>query len=145
MSHSCFIYSGTSDNEHSEEWTTSLQRTNCSPPAYIYCPCISTSEEGTTSEQWTKRSSPTCPLERSIQRFHCGIHTWRVELNVKCHHFYIGIPDLVAEHQRKINTERVWQMFVKNINVGLGASNVGTYRSSKGSVTKTYKEKAERL
>ena len=23
---------------------------------------LSTSEEGTTSEQWTKRSSPTCPI-----------------------------------------------------------------------------------
>ena len=28
-------YSGTSDNGHSEEWTTSLQWTHCSPPAYI--------------------------------------------------------------------------------------------------------------
>ena len=28
-------YSGASDNGHSEEWTTSLQWTNCSPPAYI--------------------------------------------------------------------------------------------------------------
>ena len=28
------VYSGTSDNGHSEEWTTSLQWTNCSPPAY---------------------------------------------------------------------------------------------------------------
>ena len=31
-------------------------------PLPIYCPYISTSEEGTTSEQWTKCSSPTCPL-----------------------------------------------------------------------------------
>ena len=31
-------------------------------PLSIYCPYISTSEEGTTSEQWTKYSSPTCPL-----------------------------------------------------------------------------------
>ena len=30
-------------------------------PLPIYCPYISTSEEGTTSEQWTKRSSPMCP------------------------------------------------------------------------------------
>ena len=30
------------------------------PPTYH--PYISTSEEGTTSEQWTKCSSPTCPL-----------------------------------------------------------------------------------
>ena len=29
------IYSGTSDNGHSEEWTTSLQWTNCPPPTYI--------------------------------------------------------------------------------------------------------------
>ena len=29
------IYSGTSDNGHSEEWTTSLQWIHCSPPAYI--------------------------------------------------------------------------------------------------------------
>ena len=29
------VYSGTSDNIHSEEWTTSLQWTHCSPPAYI--------------------------------------------------------------------------------------------------------------
>ena len=28
----------------------------------IYCPYISTSEEGTTSEQWTKCSSRMCPL-----------------------------------------------------------------------------------
>ena len=28
-------YGGTSDNGHSEEWETSLQWTNCSPPAYI--------------------------------------------------------------------------------------------------------------
>ena len=31
-------------------------------PLPIYCPYISTSEEGTTSKQWTKCSSPTCPL-----------------------------------------------------------------------------------
>ena len=31
-------------------------------PLLIYCPYISTSEEGTTSEQWTKWSSPMCPL-----------------------------------------------------------------------------------
>ena len=54
------VYSGTSDNGHSEEWITSLQWTNCSPSAY--CPYISTSEEGTTSEQWTKHSSQMCPL-----------------------------------------------------------------------------------
>ena len=28
----------------------------------MYCPYIPTSEEGTTSEQWTKCLSPTCPL-----------------------------------------------------------------------------------
>ena len=33
-------------------------------PLHIYCPYISTSEEGTTSEQWAKCSSPTCPLFR---------------------------------------------------------------------------------
>ena len=33
--------------------------TDCSPPD---CPYISTSEEGTTSEQWTECSSPMCPL-----------------------------------------------------------------------------------
>ena len=31
-------------------------------PLPIYCPYISTSKKGTTSEQWTKFSSPTCPL-----------------------------------------------------------------------------------
>ena len=31
-------------------------------PLPIYYPYISTSEEGTTSEQWTKCSSPKCPL-----------------------------------------------------------------------------------
>ena len=31
-------------------------------PLPMYCPYIPTSEEGTTSEQWTKCSSPTCPL-----------------------------------------------------------------------------------
>ena len=30
----------------------------------IYCPYISTSEEGATSEQWTKCLSPMCPLFR---------------------------------------------------------------------------------
>ena len=30
-----FFYCGTSDNGHSEEWTTSLQWTSCSPPAFI--------------------------------------------------------------------------------------------------------------
>ena len=51
-------YSGTSDNGHFEEWTTSLQWTNCFPSAYY----ISTPKEGTTSEQWTKCSSPMHPL-----------------------------------------------------------------------------------
>ena len=31
-------------------------------PQRIYCPYISTSEEGTTSEQLAKCSSPMCPL-----------------------------------------------------------------------------------
>ena len=31
-------------------------------PLPIYCPYIYASEEGTTSEQWTKCSSPMCPL-----------------------------------------------------------------------------------
>ena len=52
--------SGTSDNGHSEEWTTSLQWTHLFAPCLYYCPYISTSEEGTTSEQWTKHSSPMC-------------------------------------------------------------------------------------
>ena len=55
-------YSGTSGNGHSEEWTTSLQWTNCSPLP-IYC-----SEEGATSEQWTKILTPNVSI---IQRFHC--------------------------------------------------------------------------
>ena len=42
-------YSGTSDSGHSEEWTTSLQWTNCVPPANN-CMHVITSEEGTTSE-----------------------------------------------------------------------------------------------
>ena len=42
-----WVYSGTSDNGHSEEWTTSLQWTNCSPPVYIIVHSCST---------------PTCPL-----------------------------------------------------------------------------------
>ena len=29
-------YSGTSDNGHSEEWTTFLQWTHCVPPTYVY-------------------------------------------------------------------------------------------------------------
>ena len=33
-------------------------------PCPIYCPYISTSEEGPTSEQWTKCLSPKCPLFR---------------------------------------------------------------------------------
>ena len=38
-----------------------LQLSNCSPPIYPY---ISTSKEGTTSEQWTKWSCLMCPLFR---------------------------------------------------------------------------------
>ena len=57
--HATLLYSGTSDDGHSEEWTNSLQWTNCFAP---HCPYISTSEERTTSEQWTKFSSPMCPL-----------------------------------------------------------------------------------
>ena len=56
-----YLYSGTSDSGHSEEWTTSLQWTTCVPPANN-CMHVRTSEEGTTSEKWTKHSSPTCPL-----------------------------------------------------------------------------------
>ena len=57
-------------------------------PLPIYCPYISTSEEGTTSEQWTKCSSPMCQLNslsivgwlstlQSVhyRRFHCK-HKW---------------------------------------------------------------------
>ena len=33
-------------------------------PLPTYCPYISISEEGTTSEQWTKHSSPKCLLFR---------------------------------------------------------------------------------
>ena len=57
------VYSKTSDNGHSDKRTTSLQWTNCLPPA-INCPHISTSDEGTTSQQWTKCLSPPCPLFR---------------------------------------------------------------------------------
>ena len=39
------VYSKTSDNGHSNKRTTSLQWTNCLPPA-INCPYISTSEKG---------------------------------------------------------------------------------------------------
>ena len=36
---------------------------NCLPLClYIYCPYISTFKGVTTSEQWTKHSSPKCPL-----------------------------------------------------------------------------------
>ena len=35
----------------------------------IYCPYISTSEEGTTSKQWTKYSPPNMSI---IRRFHCS-------------------------------------------------------------------------
>ena len=61
------LHSGTSDNGHSEEWTTSLPWENCSAPAYIF----STSEEGTTSEQC---SSPMCPLFRgsTVERERMG-------------------------------------------------------------------------
>ena len=43
--------SGTSDNGHSEEWTTSLQWTTYSPPPYTLSIHFGTSEEGRTSEQ----------------------------------------------------------------------------------------------
>ena len=47
-------------------------------PLPIYCPYISTSEEGTTSEQWTKHSSPI------IQRFHYTIRlNTYVQLTIK--------------------------------------------------------------
>ena len=42
-------YSGTSNSGHSEERTTSLQWTNCVPPANN-CMHVRTSKEGTTSE-----------------------------------------------------------------------------------------------
>ena len=59
------MVSGTSDNGHSEEWTTSLQWTNCSLPAYIlpiyfYIPL--------------KKGQPLnngCPNMSIIWRFHC--------------------------------------------------------------------------
>ena len=67
-------YSKTSDNGHSNKRTTSLQWTNCLPPA-INCPYISTSDEGTTSEQWTKCSSPMCPLFRGSTVYYYSYRT----------------------------------------------------------------------
>ena len=55
------LHSGTSDSGHSEERTTFVQWTNRVPPANN-CMHVRTSEEGTTSEEWTKHSSPTRPL-----------------------------------------------------------------------------------
>ena len=68
------VYSGTSDSGHSEERTTSLQRTSCVPPANN-CMHVRTSEEGTTSEKWTKHSSPTCPLFSKYFLEHTHTHT----------------------------------------------------------------------
>ena len=67
------MYSKTSDNGHSNKRTTSLQWTNCLPPA-INCPYISTSDKGTTSEQWTKCLSPTCPLFRGSTVYTNQLH-----------------------------------------------------------------------
>ena len=43
-------------------------------PLPIYCSYISTSEEGTTSEQWTKCLSPTCPLFGGSTVHHCFLY-----------------------------------------------------------------------
>ena len=57
------VYSGTSDNGHSEKQTTSVEQTNCLPPTDSNIQGI-TSEIGTTSLQWTRGLSPLCPLLR---------------------------------------------------------------------------------
>ena len=58
------VYSGTSDNGHSEELNNLPTMDKLFTPCLYNCPYISTSEEGKTSEQWTKRSSQTRPLFR---------------------------------------------------------------------------------
>ena len=63
-------HSGTSDNGHSEERTTSLQRTNCMPPAEncMHSTYISTSEILTplTSEQLTNLTSRTVIMRTKL-------------------------------------------------------------------------------
>ena len=68
-------FSGTYDNE---ERTTSLQRTNCLPPAYILFLhfYIYTSEKGTTSEQRTKHSPSMCPLFGGCSLLQCRDTHW---------------------------------------------------------------------
>ena len=54
-------------------------------PLSIYCPYISTSEEGTTAEQWTKCSSPMCPFLRgSTVLLLCSVKAGL--LQVECGH-----------------------------------------------------------
>ena len=51
----------TSDNGHSEEWTTSLQWINCVPPG----PYISTSKEGATFKKLEKMLVPNVSIIQS--------------------------------------------------------------------------------
>ena len=51
-------------------------------PLPIYCPYISSSEEGTTSKQWTKCSSPTCPLFRGSTVYKCKNHSIESNMDV---------------------------------------------------------------
>ena len=95
------MYSGTSDNGHSEKWTTSVERTNCLPPTNCNIHSVPSeigttsvertnclpptnccihvhsvpSEIGTTSLQWTEGLSPLCPLfGGSTEHYACDVH-----------------------------------------------------------------------
>ena len=64
------IYSGTSDNGHSEEWTTSLQWTTCSP-LRVYCSYYIPLKKG----QPLNNGQMLIPNVPIIQRFHCIVST----------------------------------------------------------------------
>ena len=61
----CAVCSGTSDNGHSEEGTTSLRWTNCSPSAYTF--------EG----QPLNNGQNASPKVSTIQRCHCIVNPLR--------------------------------------------------------------------
>ena len=64
-----YIYSGTSDNGHSDEWTTSLQWTHCSAPAYLLSIHF-------YLRIMDKMLAPTVSI---IRRFHCILWNLRIK------------------------------------------------------------------
>ena len=68
--------SGTSDNGHSKEWTTSLQEQTVFPLLNIVHTFLPPKKVYTASEKWTKHSSPKCPSFRgsTVEYINLEIH-----------------------------------------------------------------------